>query len=76
MAYAADRVESGALPPTWIKSSKAPNQLTYLWSNRRSSSSSSISKRRANRPDDSAECAGAGGSGHQIILDFRLPILA
>ena len=30
--------------------------------------------RQADRPDDSAECAGAGGQGHQVILDFRLPI--
>ena len=30
--------------------------------------------RQADRPDDSAERAGAGGQGHQVILDFRLPI--
>jgi hypothetical protein len=24
---------------------------------------------------DSAQCAGAGGQGHQIILDFRFSIL-
>ena len=30
-----------------------------------------LQSREADRPDDSAECVGAGGSSHKIILDFR-----
>ena len=31
--------------------------------------------RKTDRSHHSAECPGAGGQGHQIILDFGLPIL-